>query len=199
MIEEVITYLNTHLDDTDLFGKLYGLVEQIDKDGKMMPGQYQNRGDYSHIKIDEAKGVCYHRLRGTSSRKIADMEDNGLGCDEYVRETYPVRLFWAIPKNKLTQKNDGPYIETWIANNIKNALWHRKIKSVENTLKVDVITVDEFKVELSNKKVWNEEYKGFDYKVDDKYSLGYIDYMVTIEGQQSCFLDYDCQGNLVAQ
>jgi hypothetical protein len=192
MIENVIQAIDTDLKATGFFQEMYGLAEQLVRDGNVVPGIYTPKGDFVHPKIDTVKGMNYHRVNGSVRRLALSDDFANTGCDDFVQETWPMLMFYAIPRDLFKPGLDCQYLVQQVAQTIRNKVFAEQLKSVEAAIKAYSVSTADLVSATDNAVAWNSEYRGNKMQVSDRYMLGLLTYTVAILGDPVCFDNFSC-------
>lgn len=203
MIEVVIAFLNSRLNQLGLFKEVKGLCEKIQhKKGEEtleFPAEWCE-GNYVHIDnlFNWEEGLAYHRQTGETTEEEGDEEDSPNACDILVTRSYPMRLVCLIPKNALEKKNNNQYIDDKLATNVINTLKTLNDSTLNSSLKAETTSVEINSVQKDRYTVWEEEYTLPNGKVPGfEYAFFFVDYTISITASQKCFEDYDCDGTVI--
>lgn len=178
MISEVITAINTQIQALNLYKNTYGICELIIRDGITFPAEFCNK-EYKNLDIENT--CVYHRVTGAVSISYLEDEDDSVLSDYEVR-TYPLRLVSITNKNVLSSEK--------IQQNLLNLLSIKNNKTLAKNLGIEVVGI---KANSSNtlRNVWNDEYNGTK-ELNHNYTICVVDYEITLQGQNKCFLNYGC-------
>jgi hypothetical protein len=170
MLEKIITYLNTKLEATNYFEKVFELAELVaNSSGKTTPKAYCTKSNWEEVtKPDKYNGLAYWRKAGNVS--IDNSVESFPACGFEMTVSYPMKFVAFVPKEKL-QKDDC-YSDDRIAETIIKTL-----TISDSTLKKQIgaklceITATNYITD--NKVILNEEYEGVDFK-NIKYKYSYL-------------------------
>lgn len=193
MLEIIIPHINDKIEALEVFEKLFGLCEIIEKDGKNFPAEYC-KGEYKQVSdFDLYKGLVYHRLTGNPSKEEAE-EEASVSCDPFYRTTFPIRTVACIKKSLIKSIGNDAYLENKIAHNLSNVLAETNNKALRQALRADSISIEIDSTILNRDELFGEEYDGFDNNFI-RYEFLYIaiNYNVIVTGNVSCFEEYQCQ------
>ena len=208
MIEFIISFLNNRIEQLSYFKTVNGLVEQVrknvpdfDEDGEesgtveqTYPAQYDSKGNYKNIDLQTYEtGLVYHREVEPSTQGQGEGE-SAVACDEQILRTYNMRLVFFVSKRILGVKNDTNNIDNEIANNLQNLLNITNNKELTELLGVDSVSVSPILVNTDRYEVFDDEFVNVRMNMQFEYILAAIDYTVEIEGLESCFQDFTCEG-----
>jgi len=184
MLEVILAHINTQIETLEHFKTLKSLCEIIKKEDISFPAEYCTKDEYKQIELDS---VVYHRLTGEVTQSEIEDEE---ACAIQVTRTYPLRVVFTIPKNILNTDNN--FIDLKIAENIVKVIGLKNSKTLNSSLKTDVVSVIVKSYSIDREKIWSEEYNNLPMTVDYKLIYGAIEYDVVIQGTQSCFNTYEC-------
>lgn len=104
MIKEAVEYLQSQLETTNLFSKVWGLCELLNKDSKTYPAHYKGAGQYEDVsQFDRYDGSAYFRMASTDvTISEVPQEFKTTSCDALVGFNFGIRVVCVIPRNKLS-------------------------------------------------------------------------------------------------
>lgn len=102
MIKDVIEHLRAQLLTTNLFSKVWGLCELINKDGKTYPAFYKGGGSYDDVsQFDRYDGSAYFRTLSEVSMSEVEEEFKTTSCGSLVEFNLSLRLVCVVKRDKL--------------------------------------------------------------------------------------------------
>jgi hypothetical protein len=205
MIEVVISFLNSRLNQLGLFKEVKGLCEKIQlpkgEDILEFPAEWCE-GNYVHIDnlFNWEEGLAYHRQIGETTEEEGDEAESPLACDILVTRSYPMRLVCLVPKNALEQKNNDQYIDGKLATNVINTLKTLNNSTLNTSLNAETTSVEINSIQKDRYAVWAEEYSVPTGKVPGfEYAFFYVDYTILITATHSCFENFDCDETTIPE
>jgi hypothetical protein len=196
MLEKLIDILKKRLEGLLRVDKIYGLCEQVTREGEKeeesatFPAEYIGNGEYQPIELESGQSVMYFRLNGLININTTEQEDDlSAGCDIYETRAYPVKL--VVCADRKANGSDVTYTDDAIANKLKKALSIREDKVARRELKLESFNVMPTGYTFIRGEVLNQEYRGEVPKVGFEKSLLSIEFTVEVKGLQSCF-DLPC-------
>lgn len=184
MIEDVIKYINTRIQELQIVSKTFGLCELVGEDSKS-PAEYCNKEFKSVADFDFFKGVVYHRIAGEVP--VTDVEDEDVvGCFAMKSIRVPMRTCIII-------KRKGNYADLSVGQTVLSAISFTNNKDLRIALGADTVVVEPRTIILDKERLLEEEFEGQD------ISLGYedlfvgIEYDIVITGAASCIEKYGCK------
>lgn len=102
MIKDAIEFLQARLETTNLFSKVWGLCELINKDGKTYPAYYNGNGDYTDVsQFNRYDGSAYFRM--LSDVTMTEVEDAFIttSCGALLQYELSVKLVCVVKRDKL--------------------------------------------------------------------------------------------------
>lgn len=192
MIQNVIPYINDQIDLLNHFAELKELCEII-KDKKedvdiTFPAEYCTTGEYKQIDFDFKKGVLYHRLTGDITE--TETGEKLSGCDQQLERTYPLKLVFVVAKSLLN--TDDKYIDLKVLENIKVNITKANVKSLAQTLRLDIVEIKPTSWTNNREDIIAEEYSGIDFQIDYDKIYGRINYNIILTGSRNCFENFEC-------
>lgn len=182
MIQDVIEHINTQLDFNS-----FGLTELVRKGELVYPAVYSGGGDSMDINFDFSEHNCYHRLIGVID--ISQDDDDTIGGDIMIQETYPMRLVAYFPNNHLG--TDDSYSVHRVSSNLKNLL-PANLNTISDSLGLYSVEVVLGSVNLDSFSVWSSEFTGVQFRVPSTHRLISIDYQIILNGNKDCFTAFVC-------
>lgn len=152
MLEAIVNFLNLKLELLNYFEKRHCLSVLVQNDdGLIYPAEYISDGNYDAIDFDAFDGLSYLRVNGEIN---VDRIDQKYTPKPRVNVTFPLRLVYAVRKDKLTA--DDAYSFDRVRASIAKQL---ESDSIDLTLQLDA---DKVQISTSGyvsdaKEVWDEE------------------------------------------
>lgn len=152
MLEAIVNFLNLKLELLNYFEKRHCLSVLVQNDdGLIYPAEYISDGNYDAIDFDAFDGLSYLRVNGEIN---VDRIDQKYTPKPRVNVTFPLRLVYAVRKDKLTA--DDAYSFDRVRASIAKQL---ESDSVDLTVQLDA---DKVQISTSGyvsdaKEVWDEE------------------------------------------
>jgi hypothetical protein len=188
MLSNIINSLNTSLQETGLFAKLFCLCEPIrNANGVSAPMEYTGKGQYKQVSnFDKYAGMGYWRKQGFVS--VSAVQDaNSPACDYLQEFTYGLRFVGAIPISNLSI--DDIYSEDRICEVIiKNVI--KQSTSLKYAIQAKKVEVTTGGYETNGNVILAQEYDGIE-KVDVNYKFKYfsIGFDVKVLIKKDCIIE----------
>lgn len=152
MLEAIVNFLNLKLELLNYFEKRHCLSVLVkNDDGLIYPAEYISEGNYDAVDFDAFDGVSYLRLSGEIN---VDRIDQKYTPKPRVNVTFPLRLVYAVRKDKLTA--DDAYSFDRVRASIA--------KQLETDAQDLVAQLDADKIQISTsgyisdaKEIWDDE------------------------------------------
>lgn len=185
MLDSIIPYLDSQLDELNYFNELPGLAVRITQDGKSYPVFYDTKGNYRQINFEGQVG--YHRETGPTDIDVLEGSDEQpTGNASLLQLIYPMRFVFFLKVD--TRGNDSQYTRELVANRIAYTIYDNFYTGLNSTLSADYVRFDISQIDTDRKRVFDMEFGGIPFKVDTHIILGAVDYQITVEAREECLL-----------
>lgn len=182
MIKTIIEHIDAQIDFS-----AHGLTELAYRGGQVFPVIYSGGGDSDGVNFDFYATSTYHRLVGRID--INQDDDDTIGGDIKVTESYPMRLVAYFPNNYLG--TDDSFGVHRVSANLKNLL-PANLFTIADTLGLYSVEVVLGGVELNSFVVWGQEFTGVEFRIPSTHRMIAIDYQIILTGNKDCFTAYAC-------
>jgi hypothetical protein len=184
MIEDIIKYINTKIQNLKIVSKTFGLCELIGDENKS-PAEYCKGEFRSVADFDFFKGLVYHRIIGDVN--VVDVEENEwTGCFAMKEMRIPMRTCVIL-------KRVDNYTDLLVGQTVLNAISFTNSKELRLLLGADTVAVESRSIILNKDRLINEEFDGFDIKIDYEDIFVGVEYDIIITGAATCLEAHGCK------
>jgi hypothetical protein len=184
MIEDVIKYLNTKINDLGIVSKTFGLCELIGTEEKS-PAEYCNGEFRSVADFDFFKGLAYHRLIGDVTATDIE-EEEWTGCQAMKTYRFPMRAIVLL-------KRSGNYSDLLVGQTVNSTITFTNNKALRILLSADTVAVESKTIIVDKERLIDEEFSNQNIEIDYEDLFVGIEYDIIITGGAPCLEKYGCK------
>lgn len=196
MIEPVLNYANTHIQDLAIFKDVKGLcemVKEIQSDGQQdfeikYPAIYSGNDTLRQVTNNDFKqGAAFHINNGDVSE--TDLERIRVRS-RYIERRYPVKLIAIIKRS--AYNTDSPYSPDELANNLMSQLSRLNITSLRSELGADKVSIDVRSASTNKENILESTFINVEFPPRHDLMVVSVDYEIVVTGNEDCLLTKRC-------
>lgn len=180
MIRQISSYFESRILP---FVQKYYPLAILKTDGEITkPVAYVGKANYQNINLDNFNGTAYIRQDGQATSVETGRQDKA--CKVELSMTYPVRLVFAIPREKTGR--DDAFADDELVSHLVSAL-SGKNGALKASLKANSVSVLPVSWTTDAREVWNQETSGTGViEPNMKLIYGAVNFAVTVEVYADC-------------
>lgn len=192
MIEPVVSYINSRVENLKTFATVRGLCETIRETSggvdKTYPGFYIGKDNLKHITdYDYRQGVVFHMKNGNYS--TSDLE-RVVASKRFIELRQPMSLYAFVRRD--IYSSDDAYSADELIHNLMRTVSNDNINGLRTQLRVNRVFTSAANASSDKNQIITGLYSNVDFPQRHDLIVVRVDYTITFQGNENCFRDYGC-------
>lgn len=184
MLEQIIKDINGKIQQLDIFERLFGLCEFVEKDGAVYPYEYQANGQFKPTtNFDFQRGLVYHRETTPFNERTSDKFDNQRNI---ITRTYFIRTVAIFPRNII--KTDNQYSVDNVRSLLSYSISDPVTSPMAKNLGAYGVELNVSTGSMNRIEILETEFNGMPKGIDERFGAVAIDYDVEVTIDKKCLL-----------
>lgn len=185
MLEQIVNDINGKIEQLDIFEKLFGICELVEKDGAVYPYEYTSQGQFKPTtNFDWQRGLVYHR---ETNPFIESVSDKFQGLTTIILRTYFIRTVAIFPRSLLN--NDNKYTPDNVRSLLAYSIDSPNTSSLSKSLGARIVEINATRGSINRVDILEDEFNGMPQGLDEKYAAVSIDFDVEVTIDKKCLLN----------
>jgi len=184
MLEQIIKDINGKIEKLNIFERLFGLCEFVEKEGAVYPYEYQANGQFKPTtNFDFQRGLVYHRETNPFNERTSDKFDNQRNI---ITRTYFVRTVAVFPRNII--KTDNKYSVDNVRSLLSFSIDDPITSPMAKNLGAYGVEINVTSGSMNRIDILETEFNGIPKVLNEKFGAVAIEYDVEVTIKKECLL-----------